>query len=125
MNLSDLLQTHIKDIDAATRDATKPTRNAADLGRPAGLFEARIKRVDARIELLEEQRAATEKRLVAAIEDQKRLRDEMEKEAKVWAGRNPTKPNEPPPGRGTATGPGTIKGGKPAAKKKVRPGKPQ
>ena len=108
MNLSDLIQTQLKDIDAATRDARKPTRSAADLDRPAALFEARIKRVDARIALLEEQRAATEKRLVAAIEDQKHLRDEMEKEAKVWAGRNPTKPGTPPPGRGTPTGPGGI-----------------
>lgn len=120
MNLSDLLQTHIKDIDAAARDASKSTRNAADLGRPAALFEARIKRVDARIALLEEQRAATEKRLVAAIEDQKKLREEMAKEAKVWSDRNPTKP---PPGRGTPAGPGDIKGGKLSAKPKVRPGK--
>jgi hypothetical protein len=122
MNLTDLIQTHIKSIDAAARDATRLTRGEADLGRPASLFEARISRVDARIALLQAQRAETEKRLTAAIEEQQRLRSEMEKEAKVWAGRAPGKPGPTAPAGGprkTAAGPGR------AAAAAQKPGKPK
>jgi len=116
MNLADLIQNHIKLVDATTRDATRLTRSDADLARPASLFDDRIKQVEARIALLESQRAATEKRFVAAIEDQKRLAEDMAKEAKVWADRSPVKTPEPVSGRPTTTGPhkqtATVRGTK-------------
>ena len=92
MNLADLIQNHVKEIDAAAREASRQTRSDADIGLPAKMFAARVKRVDARIALLESQRAETEKRLVTAIDEQKKLREEMLKEAEVWTKRVPTKP---------------------------------
>lgn len=92
MNLAELIQNHVKEIDTAARGASRQTRGEADLGQVANMFNARINRVDARIALLERQRAESEARFVGAIEEQKKLREQMEKEAQVWAQRTPTKP---------------------------------
>ena len=91
MNLADLVQKHVKDIDTAARAASRQTRTDADLQAPANLFTARINRVDARIALLETQRAESDKRFVTAIEEQKKLRAAMEDEAKVWSERTQVK----------------------------------
>ena len=96
MDLSDLIQQHAKDLAATASEAAQEKRAEADLARPADLYRARIERVDARLALLEHQRAETEKRLVTAIEAQKRLREQLEKEAKSWEEQGPTRPNPRP-----------------------------
>lgn len=91
MNLAELIQGHVKEIETAARGASRQTRGEADLGQVANMFNARINRVDARIALLERQRAESDARFAGAIEEQKKLREQMEKEARVWAQRRPTK----------------------------------
>jgi predicted nucleic acid-binding Zn-ribbon protein len=91
MNLADLIQKHVKEIDAAAREASRMTRRDVDSERPAKMFDARVKRVDARIAQLEAQRAESEKRFVGAIVEQKKLRQDMLKEAEVWTKRVRTK----------------------------------
>lgn len=104
MDLSDLIQKHARELAETARDAAQERRTEADLDRPAELYRARIERVDARLRLLEHQRAETDKRLADAIEAQKRLREELEKEAKAWQERAPGR-TDPGPGspRPTAT----------------------
>lgn len=130
MDLSKLIQNHAKELAATARDAASERRTEADLARPAALYRARIERVDARLKLLERQRAETEKRLVTAIEAQKRLREELEKEAKTWEERAPDRPNNPRPDPRPEPGPRpprpTAVSEKPAkAKAKAKASKPK
>lgn len=89
MDLSDLIQKHARELARTAADAVEEKRTEADLARPAQMYRARIERVEARLRLLEQQRAETDKRLADAIETQKRLREELEKEAKAWEERIP------------------------------------
>ena len=89
MTLAELIETQLKDIQTTMRDAQRATRTAEDLALPGKILEARIARINGRIERLQAQRDETVKRLEAAIAEQTELRDRLEREAKNWSDQPP------------------------------------
>ncbi len=91
MNLSELINTRMKEVATARKDLLRKTRTSKDLATPANALKSRVTRIDARIKRLEIQKTDTIKRLDAAIAEEKELKKRIEKEASLWVERTGTK----------------------------------
>lgn len=106
MKLSEIVAAQVKTARETQADLQRVTRTEADLLRPTATLNARVARVETRINALERQRADTLKRLDEAILEQRKLRDQLVKDAQNLTSRFPDvkeAPSRPVSGR-PATG---------------------